>query len=316
MGVDLHNGDNAKIARKFDGYAEYFALTYKDPTHQGHPSTARQLRVWRRKYPTAPSGTWPPIALVLAGAGPRGLPGTINEVQALTREHWQPHGDLDFTGRIPILACTLDQLTARGPHAPIWWRFGSHQWQNLTDALASTEYLTRTRARLAAEKQAAEDEKEQRLEATRCPGCNRREDEYDWEPGAGDGTELCHDCRKEADDTREHNALLAARRANAAMHPCHTCQGSIGGKPDSIAELRKPADPYRLECPDCDDKRHANGRPPIILSLPTNRDRRRSAAGNLDDRTGTSACTTRRSTPTADQAPRNGSDRSDRHRRR
>ncbi|MEU4303842.1 replication-relaxation family protein [Kitasatospora aureofaciens] len=37
--VDLHNGDNAKIARKFDGYAEYFALTYKDPGHEGHPST-------------------------------------------------------------------------------------------------------------------------------------------------------------------------------------------------------------------------------------------------------------------------------------
>ncbi|MFE7528618.1 hypothetical protein ACFU7Y_23305 [Kitasatospora sp. NPDC057542] len=83
--------------------------------------------------------------------------------------------------------------------------------------------------------------------------------------------------------TREHDALLAARRANAAMHPCYTCEGSIGGKPDSVAELRKPVDPYRLECPDCDDKRHANGRPPIILPLPTNRDRRRAAAGRLDD---------------------------------
>ncbi len=64
------------------------------------------------------------------------------------------------------------------------------------------------------------------------------------------------------------------------MHPCYTCRGSIGGKPDSVAELRKPADPYRLECPDCDDNRHANGRPPIILRLPTNRDRRRAADGS------------------------------------
>ncbi|MET8629503.1 hypothetical protein ABZW30_38185 [Kitasatospora sp. NPDC004669] len=67
------------------------------------------------------------------------------------------------------------------------------------------------------------------------------------------------------------------------MHPCYTCQGSIGGKPDSIAELRKPADPYRLECPDCDYKRHSTGRPAIILPLPTNRERRRAAAGKLDD---------------------------------
>ncbi|MGW2255461.1 replication-relaxation family protein [Kitasatospora sp. NPDC001660] len=281
--VDLHNGDNAKIARKFDGYAEYFALTYKDPTHQGHPSAVKQLPVWRRKYPTAPAKTLPPIALVLAGAGERALLNTINEVQALTRRHWRPNGDFDFTARIPILACTLEDLKAKGPHAPIWWRFGSHQWQTLTDALANRDYLTRTRARLAAEKQAAQDKEHQRLEATRCPGCNRREDEYDYKRGASDGTELCHDCQKEADDARERNELLAARRANAAMHPCYTCRGSIGGKPDSIAELREPADPYRLECPNCAFKRRNTGHPPIILPLPTNRDRRRAAAGKLDD---------------------------------
>jgi hypothetical protein len=281
--VDLHNGDNAKIARKFDGYAEYFALTYKDPTHQGHPSTAKQLPVWRRKYPTAPPKTLPPIALVLGGAGERGLINTINEVQALTRKHWQPDGDFDFTRKIPILACTLEDLKAKGPHAAIWWRFGSHQWQSLTDALANTDYLTRTRARLAAEKQAAQDKEHQRLEAIRCPGCNRREDQYDYKPAASDGTKPCWDCQKEADDTREHNELLAARQANAAMHPCYTCQGSIGGTPDAIDELCEPADPYRLECPDCDHKRRSHGRPPIILPLPTNRDRRRAKAGKLDD---------------------------------
>ncbi|MDH6129879.1 hypothetical protein P3T39_006872 [Kitasatospora sp. GP82] len=96
--VDLHNGDNEKTARKFDGYAEYFALTYKDPNHEGHPSTAKQLPTWRRKYPTAPARVLPPIALVLAGAGPRALNNTINEVRDLTGKHWQPHRDFDFTG--------------------------------------------------------------------------------------------------------------------------------------------------------------------------------------------------------------------------
>ncbi|MET8630275.1 hypothetical protein ABZW30_42325 [Kitasatospora sp. NPDC004669] len=122
-------------------------------------------------------------------------------------------------------------------------------------------YKRWSRARLAAEAQAAADKETKRLEATCCPGCDRREDEYDYKRGASDGTELCYDCQKEADDARERNELLAARTANAAMHPCYTCQGSIGGKPDSIAELHKPADPYRLECPDCDYKRHSTGPP-------------------------------------------------------
>lgn len=41
--------------------------------------------------------------------------------------------------------------------------------------------------------------------------------------------------------------LLAARAANAAMHPCYTCHGSIGGQPDTTAELHKPAEPQGLQ---------------------------------------------------------------------
>ncbi|MGC0319202.1 replication-relaxation family protein [Kitasatospora acidiphila] len=281
--VDLHNGDNAKIARKFDGYAEYFALTYKDPHHDGHPSTAKQLPTWRRKYPTAPRGALPPIALVLAGAGPCALNNTIDEVQDLAGQHWQPRDDFDFTGRIPILACHLDALKAKGPHAAIWWRFGSHQWQTLADALANTDYLTRTHARIAAEEKAAQDEENERLEATRCPGCNRREDEYDYKYSASDGTKLCTDCQREADATRARSKLLAAWEANAAMHPCYTCKGSIGGKPGSPIERREPADRYELECPDCDSHRRLSLGKPLILPMPTGRDRRQHKAGKLDD---------------------------------
>ncbi|MFD9129849.1 replication-relaxation family protein [Kitasatospora sp. NPDC059571] len=143
--VDLHNETPEFIAAKFDRYAEYFALTYNDPTHDGHHSTARKLPLWRRTYPQAGPGSLPPIALVLGGAGPRGLNNLLNKVMDLTYRHWAPprHDPLDFAGRIPILACHLDSLKQRGPYAPIWWRFGARQWQPLTDALAHTEYRAR-----------------------------------------------------------------------------------------------------------------------------------------------------------------------------
>ncbi|MFE7635051.1 trypsin-like serine protease [Kitasatospora sp. NPDC057518] len=102
-----------------------------------------------------------------------------------------------------------------------------------------------------------------------CPGCNRREDECDWTPGASDGTTPCHDCRKEADNARERDELLAARAANAAARPCCTCQGSIGGRPGTITELRAPAGPDRLECPACDEKRRPVARPPPGNRLPS-----------------------------------------------
>ncbi|GGR09167.1 hypothetical protein [Kitasatospora griseola] len=128
-----------------------------------------------------------------------------------------------------------------------------------------------------------QDAEQARLEATRCPGCRRREDEFDDKYSASDGTEPCTDCRREARDAQERNTLLAAREANAAMHPCYTCKGSIGGEPDTIIELRERADPHQLECPACDSRRRMNGRPAIILPAPTNRERRQAKAGKLDD---------------------------------
>lgn len=39
-----------------------------------------------------------------------------------------------FDGTVPVLATHLGHLKAKGPHGPIWWRFGRAEWQTLTDA--------------------------------------------------------------------------------------------------------------------------------------------------------------------------------------
>ncbi|MFJ8444382.1 replication-relaxation family protein [Kitasatospora griseola] len=288
--VDLHNETPQFIAEKFTRYAEYFALTYKDPAHEGPYNNAERRPVWRRRYPTAGPDSLPPIALVLAGAGPRGLNNLLNKVQDLTRQHWRPgksdrwHTDpFDFTASIPILACHFDQLTEHGPHAGIWWRFGSHGWQSLTDALAHTEYTTRTKARLAAEEQAREDAEQARREATRCPGCNRHDKEIHHPARPSDGTTLCGDCKDKEREAAREKALQAVRAAHDRRWPCYTCKGPLGGQPGHPLELRTEAPPETIECPSCQSNRDMNGRPPLILPQPTARELRQAKKIRPDD---------------------------------
>ncbi|GGV45608.1 hypothetical protein GCM10010495_73950 [Kitasatospora herbaricolor] len=289
--VDLHNETPEFIAAKFDRYAEYFALTYKDPTHDGHPSDADKLPTWRRRYPMAGPDSLPPIALVLAGAGPRGLNNLLNKVKDLTRKHWRPtsldrwsHGDpFDFTGSIPILACHLDSLTKYGPHAEIWWRFGGYKWETLADALAHTEYRARVQARLDADAQAAYEAEEQRLEATRCPGCDRREDEFEYEGSASDGTEPCGACRQKADDDAAEKKQQVVRDAHAKRWPCWTCKGPLGGAFGSGLELTKEAPAEALECPSCEIDRRNNGLGRLLLPKPTRAEERQARKGQLND---------------------------------
>ncbi|MEV6212243.1 replication-relaxation family protein [Kitasatospora sp. NPDC051914] len=282
--VDLHNETPQFVAAKFDRYAEYFALTYNDPTHDGHHSSAKKLPTWRRKYPQAGRRSLPPIALVLGGAGPRGLNNLINKLQDLTIGHWAPsdHAPLDFTDRIPILACHLEALQRRGPHAAIWWRFGARQWQSLTDALAHTEYRARVQARLDAEEQAAHEAREKRLEATRCPGCNRRSDEIP-RGRASDGTELCSDCQSKAWQAERDKKQQAVRDAHAARWPCYTCKGPLGGQPGSAMERTTEAPAEALECPSCEADRKNSGKLPLILPMPTAREIRRARKEKPDD---------------------------------
>ncbi|MEW1913855.1 hypothetical protein AB0442_36435 [Kitasatospora sp. NPDC085895] len=203
-------------------------------------------------------------------------------MQDLTVRHWAPsdHAPLDFTDRIPILACHLEALQRRGPHADIWWRFGAHQWQTLADALARTEYRARVQARLDAEEQAAHEAREKRLEATRCPGCNRRSDEIP-RGRPSDGTELCGDCQTKTWREAQEKKQQAVRDAHARRWPCYTCKGPLGGRPGSDMERTTEAPPDALECPSCDAARV--GRLPIILPMPTAREMRRARKEKPDD---------------------------------
>ncbi|MGW7448529.1 hypothetical protein [Kitasatospora sp. NPDC054795] len=63
-----------------------------------------------------------------------------------------------------------------------------------------------------------------------------------------------------------------ARTANAALRPCWTCRGSIGGKEGSKLELGEKAGPDRLECPECERDRAAADLGPLVLPLPTRRE--------------------------------------------
>ncbi|MET8630868.1 hypothetical protein ABZW30_45525 [Kitasatospora sp. NPDC004669] len=210
----------------------------------------------RNGYPHASADTLPPIALVLTGAGPRGLDNLTGKVRDLTEEFWKPESawrPYDFADRIPILTVRLDQLQQHGPQAPIWLRYGSEDLQTLTDALANRDYLQRTRARLAAQAQtakAAEAEKErQENEARRCPTCNRTPDQYENNWDASNGTTKCGLCiaEEEAQELRE-----------AESRPrCTTCE--TGLLENSLLEH----DPEAVECWKCYQKREFSGRPPL-----------------------------------------------------
>ncbi|MFJ9448574.1 hypothetical protein ACIRRH_43290 [Kitasatospora sp. NPDC101235] len=173
-------------------------------------------------------------------------------------------------------------MKENGPHAAIWWRFGGRQWQTLTDALAHAEYTARVQACLDAEHQAEREARHQRLEATRCPGCNRRCDEiHTGRPS--DGTSLCGGCQTKAWKAERERKQQAVRDAHAARWPCYTCKGPLGGTPGSGLELTEEAPAEAVECPSCDLARRNNGLGRLLLPKPTPREERRARKEKPDD---------------------------------
>ncbi|MEU6973851.1 hypothetical protein AB0A71_40230 [Kitasatospora aureofaciens] len=77
------------------------------------------------------------------------------------------------------------------------------------------------------------------------------EEESTWEYGPQGQVEWtrrpggrCWPCHQDCEERLEREAeeqLEAARAANAALRPCWRCRGSIGGKEDSLLELREEA---------------------------------------------------------------------------
>ncbi|WP_331762594.1 hypothetical protein OG612_45915 (plasmid) [Streptomyces sp. NBC_01527] len=70
----------------------------------------------------------------------------MREIGRLAHPHWhgqwqdlssgeKKDGYRNYTGTIPLLATTLPLLAAKGPHGPVWWRYGHDTWQTLNHAL-------------------------------------------------------------------------------------------------------------------------------------------------------------------------------------
>ncbi|MEV7930648.1 hypothetical protein [Kitasatospora sp. NPDC088779] len=73
-------------------------------------------------------------------------------------------------------------------------------------------------------------------------------------------------------DQTDFEQLEAVRTANAALRPCWTCRGSIGGKEGSKLELREKAGPDRLERPGCVQARTAKDLGLLVLPAPNKRE--------------------------------------------
>jgi rubrerythrin len=149
----------------------------------------------------------------------------------------KPDGWMDYTDTVPVIATHLHHLRAKGPHGPIWWRFGRSQWQSLTDALTNTrtkaDYNARDEQQRTEREQARALEDQQRRDELKalwpwsCPSCSTEvatgmtgEDGYRPEPGG-----LCPRCehaRRELEHERRMQeggpagGIMARLRARAA----------------------------------------------------------------------------------------------------
>ncbi|WP_121833214.1 replication-relaxation family protein [Streptomyces sp. S1] len=191
--VEVDNGSEGPpiVADKIARYRRFFARRV---------SADREVPLWRTVWPDSPRDGHPPVALVFTkDMGEKAMRARMGEVGALSREHWRgiweadlytPEGQesdgyRDYKTAVPLLATTLRQLAAHGPHGPVWWRYGHKTWQSLTDALDNTDdyraYSVREEARRQARQAEQErknreyEEKRRALEAAKwtCPTCRR-----------------------------------------------------------------------------------------------------------------------------------------------
>ncbi|NJP47797.1 replication-relaxation family protein [Actinacidiphila epipremni] len=179
------------LADKVGASADFYARRVRPP---GQPSTGRStigdlntVPFWETLYPRTGLPGWPPLAIVLTGAGPTALDNRMRSVGQLSREFWAgtEHADysygatdaddgdfyLDFTAKVPLVMTTLDRLQQHGPMGPVWFRVAQHRGgepepllQALTDTHTAAEYRQRRKQRQRAA-EAAEAERQRRKAA-------------------------------------------------------------------------------------------------------------------------------------------------------
>lgn len=134
--ADRGTMDPGRVAHKVHRYRMFFRRTVRLPGHR------QATPLWRLTYPDTGREGYPPVALVLAGAGPRGLAQRAAVIEDLTRAYWQGRpqqswgkGHTDYADTVPVIATTLPRLQELGPLGASWQRFGRTDWQPLTEAL-------------------------------------------------------------------------------------------------------------------------------------------------------------------------------------
>ncbi|MER5466522.1 replication-relaxation family protein [Streptomyces sp. NPDC002668] len=247
--VDNHTEPAAVVARKIERYQKFFQRQVKD--HRG-----RDVAMWSTLWEDSGRGGFPPVALVFAkDVGAEARLNRMKAIRDVSRPCWEgkwqsdhgwhvaPEGEeregwWSFDGTVPVIATHLGQLKAKGPHGPIWWRFGRAEWQTLADALTNTntreDYLARDEQRRqereaarVVEDQLVRDELERWQESWECPSCGTDftpdtvgEDGY--QPAEGGRCPTCERVHRElqaeraaAEDAARSNGILARLRARA-----------------------------------------------------------------------------------------------------
>ncbi|KJY27437.1 hypothetical protein VR45_34860, partial [Streptomyces sp. NRRL S-495] len=140
------------VAAKFERYKRFFERTAK----RGEETRP----YWHLMYNHRPAAVWgedvnavfPPVAIVFGGRlGPVAVQNRLEAVQDASEPFWKPrwtrgsdYGEdayfYDYSGRIPVVATTLEHLRKFGLTGPAWQRYGHHgRLETLADALADPD---------------------------------------------------------------------------------------------------------------------------------------------------------------------------------
>ncbi|MGW3078068.1 hypothetical protein [Kitasatospora sp. NPDC001132] len=206
-------------------------------------------------------------AVVVADAGPVALANRQQAVADLSADCWRGRwcrevrddnddGWREYDDAVPIVATTLELPAARGPLGRVWWRFGRAGRHSLIESLDNPNNRAAYDLRQAAREDEQHKAHQELMDSLVCIDCGDvPEEESTWEYGPKGQVEWsrrpgsrCWSCHEREQERREEEReaaaqarLEAARAANAALRPCWTCRGSIGGKEGSELEREKTA---------------------------------------------------------------------------
>ncbi|MFJ3794242.1 replication-relaxation family protein [Kitasatospora sp. NPDC090091] len=303
--VDRSTMAPADVAAKFPRYRELFRARVRDndPALADREPADRTVHWWRRTWPGHTRTGYPPVALVVTDAGPLALANRQQAVADLSADGWRGRwcwevrdynddGWREYDDAVPIVATTLELLAEHGPLGPVWWRFGRSGRHPLIEALENPNNRAAYDLRQAAREDEEHKAHQELMDSLVCIDCGDvPEEESSWVYGSRQWTRRpggrcwpCHQDREERLEREAEEQLEAARTANAALRPCWTCRGSIGGKAGSPLELAEKAGPDRLECPQCVSDRETQSLGPLMLPLPTKREQMAALVSPPTDR--------------------------------